>query len=291
MGRGKDPPVILAFGGFDPTGGAGVLMDAKAAHAAGAYAVAVPSCLAIQTTASFDRVVSLPKIALERALRCAAESFSLRAVKIGMVGTRAAAESLLRFLESRRDLPVVLDPVLRSSSGFPLLAGNALPAYRKLLARATVLTPNLPEIGKILDRNVARFGDAVAAARDLSLASGSGVLLKGGHFPWPGKRGTDVLFEDGMVTLLSPGRTFPRRNPHGTGCALASAIAARLAAGDPLRKAVGTAKALLERHIEDGFPSAEGRWTLYSPEGAVLPPRRTRRPRKGFTDRSGTFPP
>lgn len=268
MGRGKEPPVILVFGGFDPTGGAGILMDAKAVHASGGYAVAVPSCLAIQTTASFDRIVSLPGTALERALLCAAESFALRAVKIGMVGTRAAAESLLRFLRKHRDIPVVMDPVLRSSSGAPLLAANALPAYRKLLGRAAVLTPNLPEIEKILDRKVARFGDAVAAARDLSLASGSSVLLKGGHFPWPGKRGLDILLEGGTVTLLPPGRTFPRRNPHGTGCALAAAVAARLAAGDSLRKAVGNAKALLERHVAAGFPSAEGRWTLYAPGGA-----------------------
>ncbi|HSM00721.1 MAG TPA: hydroxymethylpyrimidine/phosphomethylpyrimidine kinase [Candidatus Limnocylindria bacterium] len=271
MGRGNRPPVILAFGGFDPTGGAGVLMDAKAVHAAGGYAVAVPSCLAIQTTATFDRIVPLPRTALERSLSRAAESFRLRAVKIGMVGTRAAAEGLLRFLKRHRGLPVVLDPVLRSSSGMPLLAGNALPAYRNLLARATVLTPNLPEIEKILARSVGGFQDAVAAGRDLALATGASVVLKGGHFPWPGKRGVDILFEGGTVTLLPPERTFPRRNPHGTGCALAAGIAARLAAGDPLPEAVRTAKSILARYVEKGFSSAEGRWTLYAPDSSFFP--------------------
>ncbi len=258
------PPVILAFGGFDPSGGAGIVMDAKAAGAAGAYAVAVPSCLAIQTTATFDRIVPLPRIALERSISCAARSFRLRAVKIGMVGTRPAAETLLRFLEKNRRLPVVLDPVLRSSSGALLLSESALPAYRKILGLATVLTPNLPEIGKILGRTVGAFREAIGAARDLSLASGASVLLKGGHFPWPGKRGVDILCDGKSVTLLPPERTFPRRNPHGTGCALSSGIAARIAAGDPLPEAVKTAKSLLEKHIAEGFPSAEGRWTLYA---------------------------
>jgi len=277
MGRGNRPPVILAFGGFDPTGGAGVLMDAKAIHAAGGYAVAVPSCLAIQTTATFDRMVPLPRDALERSLSRASESFHLRAVKIGMVGTRAAAEGLLRFLKRHRDLPVVLDPVLRSSSGAPLLAGNALPVYRNLLARATVLTPNLPEIEKILARSIRGFRDAVAAVRDLALASGASVVLKGGHFPWPGKRGVDILYEGETVTLLPPERTFPRRNPHGTGCTLASGIAARLAAGDPLPEAVRTAKSILARHVEEGFASAEGRWTLYAPGSTFFPSGNSRR--------------
>lgn len=279
MGRGKDPAVILAFGGFDPSGGAGVVMDAKAAGAAGGYAVAVPSCLAIQTTVTFDRIVPLPRIALERSLSCAAGSFRLRAVKVGMVGTRTAAEALLRFLAKHRGLPVVLDPVLRSSSGTPLLARSALPAYRKILGLATVLTPNLPEIEKILDRTVGGFRDAIAAARDLSFVSGASVLLTGGHFPWPGKRGVDILFDGGSVTLLPPGRTFLRRNPHGTGCALASGIAARIAAGDPLPEAVKTAKSLLERHVAEGFPSAEGRWTLVASDRASRPAGRSgRRP-------------
>jgi hypothetical protein len=129
--------VILAFGGFDPTGGAGVLMDAKAVHAAGGYAAAVPSCLAIQTTATFDRVVPLPRAAMDRALSCAEESFRIRSVKIGMVGTRAAAEAIHNFLVRHPAVPVVFDPVLLSSSGAPLLSAGALPVYRRLLGRSS----------------------------------------------------------------------------------------------------------------------------------------------------------
>lgn len=257
--------MILAFGGLDPTGGAGILMDARAIHAAGGYAAAVPSCLAVQTTASFDRIVSLPREALDRSLRCASESHRVRAIKVGMIGTRAAAEAILAFAGANPGLPVVVDPVLRSSAGVPLMAPAALPAYRRLLCRAGVLTPNLPEAEKILDRPVGSFRDAVTAARDIAAATGAAVVLKGGHFPWPGKRGTDILFDGGRVTLLS-GAPFPRgRDPHGTGCALAAAVAARIARGDPFVDAVRRAKALVSGMAASGFPSAEGRWTLYAP--------------------------
>ncbi len=265
MGRGSAPPVILAFGGLDPTGGAGLLMDARAVHAAGGYAAAVPSCLAVQTTVSFDRIVPVPREALDRLLACAADAFRLRAVKVGMIGTRAAAEAILAFVAARPRLPVVVDPVLRSSAGVPLMARAALPAYRRLLRHAAVVTPNLPEAEKILDRTVRSFRDAVVAARDIAAATGAAAVLKGGHFPWPGKRGTDILFDRGRVTLLA-GSRFPRgRDPHGTGCALAAAIAARIARGDGFVEAVRRAKALLSAMAASGFPSAEGRWTLYAP--------------------------
>jgi len=263
MGIRSRTPVILAFGGFDPTGGAGVLMDSRAAAAAGAHACAVVSCLTVQTTASFSRFASVPRDVLDESLAAAAKSFRLRAVKVGMVGTRSAAEAILTFAAAHRDLPLVLDPVLRSSSGAPLLSSSALPAYRQLLRRAAVLTPNLPEAEKLLDRRIVSFADAADAAGELSDLTGASVVLKGGHFPWRGRRGTDIVFSDGQTTLLPPigGR---RSDPHGTGCALAAVIAARIAAGDAVVPAVLAAKSLLSKLIVGGFPSAEGRPTLFA---------------------------
>ncbi len=262
MGARKKKPVILAFGGYDPTGGAGVLMDARAIDASGGYAVAVPSCLALQSTASFDRVVPLSRDTIDRALACAVRAHRIAAVKVGMIGTRAAAEALLGFLDSRPSLAVILDPVIRATSGGSLLANNALRAYRLLIERADVLTPNLPEIEKMLNRPVARFEEAVMAARDLAAVTGAAVVLKGGHFTWKGRKGTDIVFEDGTVTLLAPSRKIPARDAHGSGCAFASALAARLASGDRLVGAAAAAKDLVAGWIAGGFRSAEGRWTL-----------------------------
>lgn len=262
MGRRKTKPVILAFGGYDPTAGAGVLMDARAVTSAGGYPVAVPSCLALQSTTAFDRVVPLSRETIERALACVGKAHRIAAVKIGMVGTRAAALSILSFLEAHDDLPLVLDPVIRASSGGSLLSRDALPAFRKLFARADVITPNLPEIEKLLDRTVRRFEDAVVAARDLADRTGADIVLKGGHFPWRGKAGVDLVFEEGTATLLAPGRKLPGRDAHGTGCAFASALATRIALGQSLPDAARFAKTLVEDFIAGGFPSAEGRWTL-----------------------------
>ncbi len=262
MGLRTEIPVILAFGGLDPTGGAGILMDARAACAAGAHACAVASCLTVQTTRSFARFASIARNVLEESLGCAGRSFRIGAVKVGMVGTRGAAEALLAFLAERKELPLVVDPVLRSSSGALLLAKAALPAYRLLLRRATVLTPNLMEAQKLLDRAISTFPAAVDAARELSDRTGAAVVLKGGHFPWRGRRGVDIVLSDNEVTLLPPAGPY-RRDPHGTGCALASALAARIAAGDAVVPAAATAKAVLQKLVAGCFPSEEGRPTLF----------------------------
>jgi hydroxymethylpyrimidine/phosphomethylpyrimidine kinase len=262
MGNRGARPVILAFGGFDPTGGAGVLMDARAACAAGAHACAVPSCLTVQTTVSFSRFAPVPRDVLDESLAAADAAFRLGAVKVGMVGTRAAAEAIATFAAARRGLPFVVDPVLRSSSGAPLLSKSALPAYRRLLQRADVVTPNLHEAEKLLDRRITTFAGAVEGARELEGITGASVVLKGGHFPWKGRRGVDIVVSRGDVTLLSPAK-MRAADPHGSGCALASAIAARIAGGEGVVPAAMAAKALLDRLAAGGFPSVEGRITLF----------------------------
>ena len=262
MGNRGARPVILAFGGLDPTGGAGVLMDARAACAAGAHACAVPSCLTVQTTATFSRFAPVPRDVLDESLAAAESAFRLGAVKVGMVGTRAAAEAIATFAAARRGLPFVVDPVLRSSSGALLLAKSALPAYRRLLLRADVVTPNLHEAEKLLDRRITTFAGAVEGAREIAELTGASVVLKGGHFPWKGGRGVDIVVSRGEVTLLAPAKA-GSADPHGTGCALASAIAARIAAGDDIVPAAMEAKALIDRLAAGGFPSAEGRLTLF----------------------------
>jgi len=255
-------PVILAFGGLDPTGGAGILMDSRAAGAAGAHACAVASCLTVQTTTTFSRFAAIPRDVLDASLESAGAAFRIGAVKVGMVGTRAAAEAILSFMADRKGVPLIVDPVLRSSSGGLLLSKAALPAYRLLLRRAAVLTPNLMEAEKLLDRRIVSFPDAVDAAQDLSARTGASVVLKGGHFPWKGRQGVDIVVSDREATLLPPAG--PRRwDPHGTGCALASAIAARIAAGDAVVPAAAAAKSVLQKLVAGCFPSAEGRPTLF----------------------------
>ena len=258
----KQEPAILVFGGLDPTAGAGILMDSRAACAAGAHACAVASCLAIQTTKTFLRFAPISRKDLDDSLACAVRSFRLGAVKVGMVGTRAAAEAIFSFACANPKIPVIVDPVLRSSSGFLLLAKSALPAYRNLIRAASVLTPNFMEAEKLLDRNISSFAEAIDAAGALSESADAAVVLKGGHFPWKGRKGVDIIASDGKITLVPPVGA-RRTDPHGTGCALAAAIAARIAAGDAVVPAVTAAKSVLAKLVDGGFPSAEGRHTLF----------------------------
>ena len=255
-------PAILVFGGLDPTGGAGILMDSRAACVAGAHACAVASCLTIQTTKTFSQFIPISRKALDDSLACANRSFRLGAIKVGMVGTRAAAEAIFSFVSANRKIPLIVDPVLRSSSGFLLLAKSALPAYRNLIRAASVLTPNLIEAEKLLDRKISSFSEAVDAANTLSETTGANVVLKGGHFPWKGRKGVDIIASDGNITLIPPVKT-RSGDPHGTGCALAAALAARIAAGDAVVPALTAAKSALTELVEGGFPSAEGRQTLF----------------------------
>jgi hydroxymethylpyrimidine kinase/phosphomethylpyrimidine kinase len=216
----------------------------------------------VQTTKTFARFAPIPREILDESLEAAGKSFPLGAVKVGMVGTRAAAEAIFSFASVRRELPVIVDPVLRSSSGYPLLVKSALPAYRNLLRAAAVLTPNLMEAEKLAGRKISSFPEAVDAAMALSDTTGAAVVLKGGHFPWKGRRGIDIVVSEGEVTLIPPVGT-RRGDPHGTGCALASAVAARIAAGDAVVPAVAAAKKVLANLVDGGFPSAEGRPTLF----------------------------
>jgi len=255
-------PVILAFGGLDPTGGAGILMDSRAACSAGAHACAVASCLTIQTTKTFSQFIPISRKTLDDSLACANKSFRLGAIKVGMVGTRAAAEAIFSFVSANRKIPVIVDPVLRSSSGFLLMAKSALPAYRNLIRAASVLTPNLMEAEKLLDIKISSFTEAIAAAEALSETTGAAVVLKGGHFPWKGRKGVDIIASDGSITLVPPAKT-RRGDPHGTGCALAAALAARIAAGDAVVPALTSAKLALTKLVEGGFLSTEGRQTLF----------------------------
>ena len=255
-------PVILAFGGLDPTGGAGILMDSRAACAAGAHTCAVASCLTIQTTKTFSQFIPISRKTLDDSLACAGRSFRLGAIKVGMVGTRAAAEAIFSFVSANRGIPLIVDPVLRSSSGFLLLSKSAMPAYRSLILAASVLTPNLIEAEKLLDQKIPSFSEAIIAADTLSKHTGAAVVLKGGHFPWKGRKGVDIIASDGNITLVPPAKA-RRGDPHGTGCALAAALAARIAAGEAVVPALTAAKLALTKLVEGGFASAEGRHTLF----------------------------
>jgi len=241
-------PRVLVVAGLDPSGGAGLLADLEALAAAGARGWAVATALTAQGprgARGFEPASEAMLLAQIDALLEGAERPG--AVKTGMLGGVGLARALAARLAAPplARVPLVVDPVLLASSGAPLLdLGGAPPAeaLAPLLARARLATPNLPELAALTGEDVSTDEAAIRAARRLPSRA---VLVKGGH---RAGEPVDLLVEGRRVTrLLGRRRAGTAR---GTGCRLASAIAARLARGEGLEAAVRGAKRIVESYLD-----------------------------------------
>src|SRR5260370_28455549 len=231
-------PCVLVLAGLDPSGGAGILADAEAIRAGGARPLCVPTAITVQTTRSVRRWEPVAHSLLTACTRALLEEENIRAVKVGMIGEAKTAKLIREWLSHRRDLPVVVDPVLQASSGTLLFKGSleaAREAYLSL-AEGGVLTPNLAEAQVLAD------GPPDAAKL---LAKGPrAVLLKGGHLPGDP---VDVLATaEGIEEFRAPRIKVTAR---GTGSRLSSAMAAGLARGVKLREAVIGAREFVRAYL------------------------------------------
>jgi len=246
------PPNTLTIAGVDPSGGAGVVADVKAMSALGAYACAVVAALTAQNTRGVAAVSAVPADFVARQIDVLFEDVRIDAVKIGMVGQRPVIAAVAECMARWRPPHVVLDPVMVAKSGDLLLDRDAVGTLREaLLPQASVVTPNLPEAGVLLEeRPVDSLKDMRRAAERLrNRMAHDGqrwVLLKGGHLP--GGDTVDVL-HDGDVMLELPGQRLDTRNTHGTGCTLSAALAALLPRAADVPEAARRAKAYLTEAI------------------------------------------
>ena len=232
---------VLVLAGLDPSGGAGLLADAEAIREAGAWPLCVATALTVQTSRRARRWEPVAvSLVLERA-RALLEEEPVAAIKVGMLGTSEMAQAVRRLITEAR-LPAVLDPVLRASSGAPLFLG----APAELIMPGVVITPNLDEAQALLGLPARPEDvDAMAAAGQLLVAMGArAALVKGGHLAG---MAIDVLCDGGLPVPLA-GARLPG-SARGTGCRLASALAARLALGDSLRDAAHLAKEQVRRYL------------------------------------------
>jgi hydroxymethylpyrimidine/phosphomethylpyrimidine kinase len=239
----RSAPVALTIAGSDPSGGAGQEADLKAFLRHGVYGLNLTTLLTVQNTCGVQAVEPLDPDFLERQWNALFADFKPRVIKIGALGALPMVRrvaNLLRRPEARA-LPVVLDPVLGSTSGSPLLAAEALKVFRmQLLPRCRVVTPNLPEFDTLFGPFPA---DQSIEQRLRSLGKRPyAILVKGGHAK--GVDSPDWLWENGRLLKL-PGKRYPVGNIHGTGCTLAATIAANLALGKSLRAACKNAKAFV----------------------------------------------
>jgi hydroxymethylpyrimidine/phosphomethylpyrimidine kinase len=234
---------VLCIGGFDPAGRAGILADAHAVHSCGARAVCVVTALTIQSSRQLRGYETVPVEAIARQLELLLEDEPIVAVKVGQLASADVA-ALVAALPVR--LPLVLDTPLVSSTGGALFPQDAVAAaYQPLLRRAALVTPNAVEVFALA--GVAPMENRAAAETTAESLPAEAVLLKGGHLA--GDRIEDVLFRRGTGPIRYEGPRLPGRF-RGTGCRLASAIAARLACGDALPEAVAHARVWLQGELE-----------------------------------------
>jgi hydroxymethylpyrimidine/phosphomethylpyrimidine kinase len=249
------PPVVLVIAGFDPSCGAGVAADLKTVAAHNCYGVAAITALTVQSTQGVKSIHVTSASALREQLDTLAEDIAVAAVKIGMLGNRLNAAVVAEFLDRTKLAPVVLDPVIAPTSGGPNLLDSAGLKFlnEELVKRATVITPNVPEAVLLTGVQIKDVSHMEAAARQLVERGAKAAVVKGGHMEKP----VDVLF-DGHQAVVLGGDLVRMHHNHGSGCTLASAIAAHLALGRGLTEAVMLAKTYVTKAMEHGFSIGKG---------------------------------
>jgi len=252
------PPILLTIAGFDPCCGAGTVADLKTFAAHGCYGVAAITSMTVQNTQGVEAVHNTPGAELRGQLEILVKDCEIAAVKIGMLGNRGNAVVIGEFLDAHKFAHVILDPVMKSSSGTELLdAGGVKYVATELMKRASVFTPNVPEAEVLTGLEIKDISAMEAAARKLVEMGAQAVIVKGGHM----ERAVDVVF-DGSELVQLGGDRVKTENMHGTGCTFASALTAQLAAGRGLIEAATLAKAYVTKAIEKGYPIGKGRVPL-----------------------------
>jgi hydroxymethylpyrimidine/phosphomethylpyrimidine kinase len=234
-------PVALTIAGSDSSGGAGIQADLKTFAALRVYGASVITALTAQNTSGVAGIHLAPADFVTAQIDAVFSDLDVKAVKIGMVAQHATVDAIVAGLTRWSPKHIVLDPVMVATSGDRLLATDAVEALRtKLIPRASLITPNLPEAAALLDEPVALSEAAIESQGKRLLALGcQAVLIKGGH--GQGTESIDYLLSgNGIIALAAP--RIATRNTHGTGCSLSSAIAAGLAKGEDMETAVRNAK-------------------------------------------------
>ena len=246
----KKRPHVLVVAGSDSSGGAGIVRDIETLAAFGVKASAAVTAVTVQTHHGVQYVEEIPADRVAQQMRAALAANQVDAIKIGMLATAATITAVVAVLTDHPDIPVVLDPVLASTSGGVLLAPNAKAPLHRLFRQCALITPNLPELSCLTAPVRHEPSEAVIAqARELVAAGTPAVLIKGGH--GDGLDSVDMLVQAGHTVQFfrAPRLTASMR---GTGCMLASAIAARLACGDDLITAVRDAKVFVHDRLGEG---------------------------------------
>lgn len=240
------PPIALTIAGSDPSGGAGIQADLKTFHQFGVYGEAVLTLLTVQNTQRVSRVEVFSPGLVKEQIEAVLSDIPPKAAKTGALGSVEVVETISE-LAAAFAFPLIVDPVMISKHGVPLLSSDAENAIRhELIRHAELVTPNIPEAAVLARMSVESEEDVREAAIRIRSLGAKAVLIKGGH-----RAGdpVDVLLDEAGF-LSFPAERINTRRTHGTGCTYAAAITACRALGHPLRDAIRISRAYVERAIQ-----------------------------------------
>jgi len=255
MSKRKRLPIALTIAGSDSGGGAGVQADLKTFAALGVHGTSAITCITAQNPKRVTGIQPIRADMVRRQIEAVFDELPPAAVKTGMLYSAEIIRAVADFFERGKRPPLIVDPVMVSTSGAVLLKPSAIRVLQeRLLPLAALITPNLDEAEILTSRKLRNLEDMRAAARELRERFGCAVLVKGGHLRAP-HAATDVFF-NGHKSRLLVARRVRGVSTHGTGCTYSAAIAAGLARGQNLPHAVRFAKAFITRAIAQSYLAA-----------------------------------
>jgi len=241
--------VCLTIAGLDPSGGAGIIADIRTFSAFGCYAAAAITSLTYQNTAGVFGAAHQIAETVRNQIEPVFADLEVNAVKTGMLPTAEIIHAIVELLQVNNVKRLVVDPVVRSTSGFDLIDDKALRVLvEELFPLAAVITPNIPEAERITNISIKSADDITRAAERMRSMGAQNVLVKGGHFE-NDEHSNDYLFDGTEVQIFTADR-IKTRATHGTGCTLSSAITANLALGHNLERSIGIAKEFVTEAIK-----------------------------------------
>ena len=249
-------PRALTIAGSDSGGGAGIQADLKTFAALGVWGTSAITSITVQNTLGVSGVADVPPDVVGAQIRAVADDIGVDAAKTGMLSSAVIVEAVADAIDAGGVPNLVVDPVFVSKHGHPLLADDAVSALqRRILPRARLVTPNLPEAGGLVGSDVATRGDMEKAAGQILALGAGAVLVKGGHLE---DARADDYFTDGETAEWIEGERVDTPHTHGTGCVLSAAIAARLALGDGVLDAVRAGKEFVTQAIRHALAIGGG---------------------------------
>lgn len=242
-------PVCLSIAGLDPSGGAGIIADIKTFTSFNCFAASAVTSLTFQNTQGVFGAANQTGETVRKQVEPILEDFQINALKTGMLPSKEVIETIAEIVQTYKLKNFVVDPVVRSTSGFDLIDDEALKSLiENLFPLSDIITPNIPEAERISQIKIEKEADFVKVAQKMQSFGAKNILLKGGHFG-DEKIARDYLFV-GDEKHVFEGEYYQTTSTHGTGCTLAAAITANLALGKTLIEAVGVAKRFVNEAIK-----------------------------------------